>query len=342
MSTITFFGGAREVTGACYRIETPGKNILVDCGLMQARENERDANHAPFGFDPREIDALFVTHAHIDHIGRIPKLAREGFSGTIYSTAATRDLARPLLEDALAVAEHEREEPLYDERDIEKTFTLWQEIDYRAPREEYGVRFQLRDAGHILGSSMVELWVEGKHLLFTGDLGNVPSELVPPPDSVDAADYLIIESTYGSRTHEAPAEREIQLERAVEDIAFRKGTLLIPAFATERTQDILHLLNEMLHFKRIPEMPVFVDSPLAIRITEVFEKYPALYNQEIQKLLFEHPDLFQFRRLKFTKSVEESKHINDIPGPKVVIAGSGMMTGGRILHHAKRYTRRGG
>ena len=188
-----------------------------------------------------------------------------------------------------------------------------------------------------MGSAMVEIWAEGKHLLFTGDLGNVPSVLLPPPEVLKDIEYLIIESTYGNRAHESSQERVMQLERAVEDVAARRGTLMIPAFATERTQDILHLLNEMLFFKRIPDLPVFVDSPLAIRATEVYEHYIEYYNSEIKELYREHPNLFKFKRLRFTKSVEESKGINDIPPAKVIIAGSGMMQGGRILHHLRRY-----
>lgn len=178
---------------------------------------------------------------------------------------------------------------------------------------------------------------EGKKIVFTGDLGNVPSALLPPPEQMADADFLVIESTYGNRVHEAARERVLNLERAVEDTAARGGTLMIPAFATERTQDILFYLNEMLHFKRVPEMPVFVDAPLAIKITGVFEQYPEFYKDEIKNLYREHPNLFRFKRLRFTQSVEESKSINDVLQPKVILAGSGMLAGGRILHHARRY-----
>lgn len=333
---LSFHGGAREVTGACYLLETAQAKILVDCGLFQGSDECTDLNFEPFRFSPASIGLVLVTHAHLDHVGRIPKLVKQGFSGKIYSTAPTRDLAYLILEDALSLAERTGN-PLYTQSDIEKVFSLWEVLPYRQEMAFKDLEFKFRGAGHILGSSLIEIWAESKHLLFTGDLGNAPSVLLPPPEKFKDIEYLIIESTYGNRTHEPPAERILNLERAVEDIAAKKGTLLIPAFATERTQDLLFLLNEMLLFRRIPEMPMFVDSPLAIRITEVFEKYVKEFSEDIKELFLKHPSLFRFRKLHFTLSVEESKKINDILSPKVVIAGSGMMNGGRILHHARRY-----
>lgn len=335
---LSFHGGAQEVTGACHLLETATTKILVDCGLFQGCEECADMNFGKFGFDPGAIDALFITHTHLDHVGRIPRLVREGFRGVIYSTAATRDIARFILEDALSLARRDRDErELYNEQDIEKAFSLWKALPYRERLEVGDMEMQLRNAGHVLGSAMIEIWAEGKHILFTGDLGNVPSTLLPPPEMVEGVEYLVMESTYGNKTHEEAGTRELLLERAVEDIAARRGTLMIPAFATERTQDILHLLNEMVHEKRIPDMPMFIDSPLAIKITEVYERYLSEYNEDIQELAKKHPNLFRFKRLMFTPSVEESRHINDISQPKVIIAGSGMMSGGRILHHARRY-----
>ena len=333
---LSFHGGAKEVTGACYLLETATTKILVDCGLFQGRKECEDLNFKTFKFQPSEIDALFVTHAHLDHVGRIPKLVREGFKGTIYSTAPTRDLARLILEDALHLAEREHD-ALYTAEDIARTFSLWHVLAYREEHTIGDIHIQLRESGHILGSAFVEIRGEGKHVLFTGDLGNVPSVLTPPPERFKDIQYLIIESAYGNRVHEAEGERTLLLERALEDVASRGGTLMIPAFATERTQDILHLLNEMVLEKRVPEMPVFVDAPLATRVTEVFEKYTNFYKEEIKKLFLAHPNLFKFKRLKFTVTVDESKAINDVPPPKVIIAGSGMMSGGRILHHARRY-----
>lgn len=333
---LSFHGGVREVTGSCYLVQTEKINILIDCGMFQGADDVSDVNFDDFAFDAARVQALLVTHAHLDHVGRIPRLVQKGFRGKIISTAATRDLARLILEDALSLALRENRQ-LFDDQDIEKTFSLWEAAPYHQKGEIGDVAYQLDRSGHILGSSFIELWAEGKHLLFTGDFGNVPSTLLPPPDSVSGLDYLIIESTYGNRVHEHVAERELKFERAIEDAASAGGTLMIPAFATERTQDILHLLNELMHFKRVPDVPVFVDAPLATRITEVYERYGNEYRDEIRELMVRHPNLFRFKRLKFTESIEDSKRINDVSPPKVIIAGSGMMTGGRILHHARRY-----
>ncbi|MBI4137864.1 MAG: MBL fold metallo-hydrolase [Candidatus Sungbacteria bacterium] len=333
---ISFHGGARNVTGACYLIETKNARMLVDCGLFQGSREAEDDNFAAFSFDPASVDALFVTHGHLDHVGRIPKLVAEGFRGPIYSTPPTEDLGRLILEDALRLDERDRGRQLFESGDLDRASRQWSAQEYGTPFEKGGVRARFLNAGHILGSAFVHMEADNKTILFTGDLGNIPSLLLPPPAPPPAAEYLVIESTYGSRTHEPSENRILQLERAVEDAASRGGTLLIPAFAAERTQDLLHALNEMIHFKRVPDVPVFVDSPLAIRITEMFERYPSYYTEDIQNLFARHRNLFRFKRLRMTRTVEESKAIATVPPPAVVIAGSGMMTGGRILHHALR------
>ena len=333
---LSFHGGAREVTGACYLLETQKEKILVDCGLFQGSEECADLNFERFKFSPKEVDVLIVTHGHLDHIGRIPKLIREGFGGKIYSTAPTKDLARVMLEDAYSIAKRKDEE-LYSRENLESAFLNWHAVSYGEEVSLGGIKFKLTNAGHILGSSFVRILAEGKQILFSGDVGNIPSALLPAPQSVKGAEYLVVESTYGNRIHEGEGERVLKLERAVEDAVARGGTLMIPAFATERAQDILHLFNEMLHFKRIPEIPVFIDSPLMTKVTEIFEKYPSYYKEEIQALYLRHPNLFKFKKLKFTETAEESKKINDIHPPKAIIAGSGMLQGGRILHHLRRY-----
>ena len=324
------------MTGANYLLEAGGAKILIDCGMFQGSREFDELNLKPFAYNPGDIDALCVTHAHIDHVGRIPRLVANGFKGRIISTPATRDLAHVLLEDAMHVSEREHE-ALFTIEDLNRTFQFWEALPYYKEVDINGVLITLHNAGHILGSSFVACAAEGKKVLFTGDLGNVPSILLPEPDGLGDIDYLVIESAYGNRTHESANDRLLELERAVEDTASRGGTLMIPAFATERTQDLLHVINEMFQFKRVPEMPVFVDAPLAIRITEVFERYPDYYRDEIRELYRKHPHLFKFKRLKFTESVEESKAINDCSPPKMIIAGSGMMHGGRILHHVRRY-----
>lgn len=335
--TLEFHGGAKEVTGACYRLRSDRTDILVDCGMFQGSRFCEKLNFSAFKFNPAEIDAVFITHSHIDHIGRLPKLVKEGFQGPIYSTAPTKDLGALMLEDALHFMK-EPEEILYDQYDIDTLLKQWKTIEYGETLSIGDMNVLFKNSGHILGSGMVEVSVEEKKLLFTGDFGNVPSVLLPEPDEMgEGIDYLIIESTYGNRTHDVDEHRALRLERAIEDVATRGGTLMIPAFANERTQDILFELNEMITHKRVPLMPTFVDSPLAIKATRVFRAYPRYYNDDVKKVQKKDPEVFDFRGLTFTETVEESKRINDVKQPKIIVAGSGMSAGGRILHHERRY-----
>ncbi len=341
---ISFWGGAREVTGACYALEAGDKKILVDCGMFQGCDDCDLRTHQPFSFKAAELDAVFITHAHIDHIGRLPKLWREGYRGPIYATAPTQDLAKIMLEDAMSFFHHGQE--LFSNDDLTQTLALFRPTGYGedVPIGD-GISGRFLESGHILGSAFVRFAVgdpstsseRGKVIVFTGDVGNDPSILLPRRASIPEANILVIESAYGNKRHKHTHDRTLMLERAIEDAAARKGTLMLPVFATERTQEILFEINEMLQFKRVPEMPVFVDSPLAAKATAIFTKYPAYYRNEVQELHQKHPHLFEFKNLKFTESVESSKHINDVPAPKVILAGSGMSTGGRILHHEKRY-----
>ncbi|MDP3727127.1 MAG: MBL fold metallo-hydrolase [bacterium] len=334
--SLSFFGGAREVTGACYLLEIGRMKILVDCGMFQGCDDCDLRTHQPFPFKASELDAVFVTHAHIDHIGRLPKLYREGFRGPIYATPPTRDLAEIMLEDAMSFFHHGQE--LFSVSDLAETLKLFRPLNYGEDiTVSLGVSARLAESSHILGSAFVRFESDGKIIVFTGDVGNAPSVLLPPRASIPEANILVVESTYGNKRHKHTQDRRLMLERAIEDTAARKGTLMLPVFATERTQEILHEMNEMLQFKRVPPMPVFVDSPLAIKATRIFGKYPGYYRPEVHELAREHPHLFEFRNLEFTESVASSKAINDVPGPKVILAGSGMSTGGRILHHEKRY-----
>ena len=363
---ITFYGGAQQVTGACYLLEVnslelveghtsigspstdtrgnPPKSsqkILVDCGLVQGRRFCESDNLKPFPFDAASIDAVFITHAHTDHIGRVPKLVKAGFSGPIYSTLPTKELSALMLDDGLGLlqkdAESCGEEPPYGAEDVEKALTQWRGVKYHEPVTIGAVTLQFLLAGHILGSSMLDIKANGKRVVFSGDLGTNASLLMPPSDSLEGVDYLVTEATYGNSEHTKAEDSALTLERAIEDAAARRGTLMIPAFATERTQDILFTVNDMIVGKRIPDMPVFVDSPLAIKVTEIFEKYHDYFSDEVKALRAKHPHLFQFKGLKNTPTKEESMAINNVPPPKVIIAGSGMMTGGRILHHLIRY-----
>lgn len=340
---ISFYGGAQEVTGACYLLETESAGrrtkILVDCGLFQCPRVCEERNHEPFPFNAGDIDAVIVTHAHIDHTGRLPKLVKEGFQGKIFSTSATRDLARLMLEDSLGLMLRESEGSplLFDKDDLDRAFEVWEGLEYHREFKVGDFIIQLRDAGHILGSAMVEFEVGGKKIVATGDIGNPPTPLLRPPEKITDANFLIIESTYGNRLHENRSERRLKIERIIEDVVKKKGVLMIPTFSLERTQELLFELNELVEHGRIPQVPIFVDSPLAINATAIYKKYEHYYNKEARYIISSGDEVFKFPRLKFTRSTEESKAINEVPAPKIIIAGSGMSTGGRIVHHERRY-----
>ena len=338
---ITFCGGTGSVTGANFLLEIDGKKILVDCGLTQGEKLADDINWEPFPYDPKEIDILFVTHAHIDHLGRIPKLINEGFRGKIYSTEPTRGFAMPMLEDTAGILGKNRElglDEIYSEENIKLALTLWQGFSYHQPiKITENVEVVFLDAGHILGSAMVEFIYNGKKILFTGDLGNSPSPILPDTEKITDIDYLIMESVYGDRNHESKDERRKFLEETIEDNYKRKGTLIIPTFSLERSQELLFELNALVENDRIPVMPIFLDSPLAIRLTEVFKQYRNYFNETAQKAMIHDKYLFDFPGLHSTLKSEESKMINGVPNPKIVIAGSGMSTGGRVVHHERHY-----
>ena len=342
MSKLTFYGGAHEVTGANYLLETNGARMLVDCGMFQCPRFCAAKNRNDFAYDPKSINALFVTHAHIDHVGRVPKLVRLGFRGAIYSPPPTRDFGALMLEDSIGVLEKEARHEgngdlLYNMADLEEAMKIWKGVPYGEEMAVGDARITFRQAGHILGSSMVEIMADGKKILFTGDLGNAPMPLLAPPEKVSGVQILIIESAYGNRAHEDFDERKTKLERAIEDIVKRGGTLMIPAFALERTQELLFEFNDLIEQGRIPRIPIFIDSPLSIRATEVYKHYESYFNNATQTIIRNGDDIFRFPGLHMTLSTEDSKAINNVKGPKVILAGAGMMNGGRILHHAKRY-----
>ena len=300
-----------------------------------------EANWEPFVYNPKEIEILFITHAHVDHLGRIPKLLHDGFHGKIYSTEPTKALAGPMLEDTVGILSKNKElglDKIYTEESIKLALSLWHGFPYKEKiKITDNVEVHLLNAGHILGSAMVEFLYNGKKIVFTGDLGNSPSMLLPDTEKVTDADYLIMESVYGDRNHESKEDRRRYLEEAIEDNYKRKGTLIIPTFSLERSQELLFELNALVENSRIPIMPIFLDSPLAIRLTDVFRQYKNYFNETAQKAMSHDKYLFDFPGLHNTLKSEESKMIGNVPNPKIVIAGSGMSTGGRIVHHEKHY-----
>ncbi len=341
MSTVHFFGGAGSVTGSNFLLESSDVKLLIDCGLFQGCDFCGHANWDVFPYDPASLPVLIVTHAHIDHVGRIPRLVKEGFRGRIISTEATRALAEPLLFDSMEILSEEANrhgrEPLYDERDIKQALSLWEELPYRTTLDlPVFVELEFLDAGHILGSSMAALTRGGRRIIFTGDLGG-DSLLLPPRDSVLGANYLVMESVYGDRTHTdaAPSVRRAKLKGVIEETAQRGGEVLIPAFSTERTQDILFELRELFAKKELPAMPVFVDSPLAEEITRAFLKNPSYFKEDIAARVAGGENIFSFPNLSFIRTTSESRHSMREPDPKIIIAGSGMSNGGRVRSHER-------
>jgi len=337
-----FYGGVETVTGANFLLEINNQKILVDCGLLQGENFCEGENCNKFEYDPKEIDFLIITHAHADHIGRIPQLVKEGFTGVIYSTVETKEIAEVMLEDALRFVLSDAEklgvEPIYGALDIKNTFNNWEVEPYHQKITlKNEVSFSFKDAGHILGSAIVEIEQSGKKIVFTGDLGNSPAPFIKDTEDVVDAQYMVIESVYGDRNHEDVSSRKSELKEAIKGVIKKQGTLIIPAFSVSRTQIMLFELNSMVEQGELPSIPVFLDSPLAIKITEIYRKYKRNFNDTAHELIKSGDDIFDFPRLQFTKTVGESKEISDLDGPKIIIAGSGMSTGGRVIHHEKRY-----
>lgn len=340
-TTIGFYGGASTVTGSNFLLEHKGFSFIVDCGLFQGAEFADDDNYAPFPYDPASLDAVVITHGHLDHIGRLPRLVREGYSGPIYGTPPTRDLAELLFEDGLSIMEENEvsdREPLYTREDVQRTLALWKPVDYRQDVSlSDAITFSLKDAGHIIGSAMVDVEINGEHVVFTGDVGNSPSPILAETEALENASYVVMESVYGDKKHETPELRREKLEEVIEHTVRENGVLLIPAFSIDRTQTLLAELNYLIERGKVPQIPVFLDSPLGIRVTEVYKKHAEYFNKRAQALIAKGDELFEFPNLKFTETVDESKNIFGVRSPKIIIAGSGMSNGGRILHHEKRY-----
>ncbi len=346
------YGGAKRVTGSCFYVEVRDVRLLIDCGMFQGEDEEK--NYEPFPFDPKKIDYLVLTHAHIDHCGRIPLLVKEGFKGKIICTEPTAKLSRLMLLDAskvmyenyktllkkLARTGRVPREPLYEEYDVLEAMEFFKirlpyNKDYRLSK---GVVLRLRDAGHILGSAFVELDIyednKPKRVIFSGDLGNKNKPIVQDPESPSPADYVFIESTYGDRNHKSFEESKQELLEAIRYTIGRGGNLIIPSYALERAQEILYVLREFYEEGKLPKCQIFLDSPLAISITKLFTSHPEFYDRDTYEVFLEK-NPFELPNLIYTKDVEESKAINSISSGAIIIAGSGMLNGGRVLHHLK-------
>ena len=356
MATVVSYGAAETVTGSCHLLSiNGGPNILIDCGMFQGKEEER--NYGPFDFDPSDIDCLFLTHAHLDHIGRIPKLVKEGFNGAIYATNATRDLAEVILLDSAKIMkedfqtnyrkalrrgkEKEVRAPLYEESDVEDAFNLtWHYPEYGAAFElQKGVDVVYYNAGHILGSAFIEINYRENNvrqtIVFSGDIGNDNDMVLPPLEKCTHTNYLYVESTYGDRNHQSTEATVREFKQVIINTLHEWGNIIIPSFAVERTQELLCILKEMHERKELPHCQIFLDSPMAARATDVYKKYSELLSKRCQGGKEQKGAVFEFEPLLYTLDVEASKKINDVDRRAIIIAGSGMCTGGRILHHFK-------
>ena len=348
---ITFYGAAGEVTGSKHLLEVGEKKVLLDCGMFQGKFSEAEKKNRFFGFDPTEIDAVVLSHAHLDHCGSLPLLYREGFRGKIFSTPATRDVAELIMLDSAKIQQQDRSfyaelegkeplPPLYNEDDVKGVLQLFDEVPYHKTFSVVeGVSGYFRDAGHILGSAVVELsLIAGGRdikLGFTGDLGRKNTPIIRDPEYMVDLDILISESTYGGSKHESFAEARRVLKKYVKEAFARKAKIIVPSFALERTQELIYLLHEMIDNKEIPRFPIYVDSPLAVDITEVFRRHPDCFDQEIFATFGRNDDPFGFRNLEYIHSISESKALNKQKGPMMIIASAGMCEGGRVKHHLK-------
>lgn len=357
MATLSFWGGVGTVTGSKYLVESGGSRVLVDCGLFQGLRELRERNWEDPPFDPKHIDAVIITHAHVDHTAYLPRLVRLGFSNPVYCSKGTADLLKLLLPDSArlqeedaeyrnrkALTRHEPALPLYTEVDARAALKLIRTCPNTGEATEVapGVRAGFHIAGHILGSSLVLLELDGagadgkgRRVLFSGDLGHYDQPIIRDPVAPPACDYMLVESTYGDRLHD-PEDPKVALARVVHEAAERGGPLLIPAFAVGRTQELLYHLRELEDEGRIPILPVRVDSPMAAAATQIYQRTKEEHDEEYEEVLEQHRHPLRTRSMLTASTREESKRLNDEKGSRIIISASGMMTGGRVLHHARR------
>ncbi len=356
---ITFHGAVQTVTGSQHLLEVNGNRILLDCGLYQGKRSIARDRNRNLPFEPSDIDVMVLSHAHIDHAGNIPNLTKERFDADIYCTSATRDLSAYMLRDSGHIQERDAEyvnkkhkrkgeppvDPIYTEQDAIRALNYFMTVNYNRPREiATGVTMTMVDAGHMLGSAIVILDIEDREekrdfrLAFSGDLGRTGAAILRDCTQIEGADYLIMESTYGGRNHDNDADAKQQFRRVINETYKRGGKVIIPAFSVGRTQQVVYMLNQLYHEHKIPDIPVFVDSPLAVNATSVFRLHPEAYDEEAALYMSQEDpdgDLFGFGRLQYVRRVEQSKAINFLREPCVIISASGMMEHGRILHHLK-------
>ena len=350
--TLTFWGAAQTVTGSLHALELDdGTRLFLDCGLYQGRRSEARELNGTWPCPPSAVDAVLLSHAHIDHAGLLPKLWRDGFRGTVYATHATRDLCAIMLRDSAYIQEKDAEffnrkmrkkgqpevEPLYDQEDAEGAMSCFHGVPYDSPfKVPGGVSVTYRDAGHILGSATMTLDLPGdRRLGFTGDLGNPGRPILRDPQPLPPVDWLICESTYGGKTHEPVDQAKARLAEIVSETAAGGGRVVIPAFAVGRTQELVHTLDQLWNEERIPQIPVFVDSPLAVNATAVFQTHPECYDDDLLEYMLSDPNPFGFERLEYVREASRSKELNGLSTPFVVISASGMCEAGRILHHLR-------